>query len=435
MVTLTSVPIFQRVANALISYARYLGKAIWPGDLSVFYPYVRAWPAWEVALAGLMLSAVTLLVVWGCRKRGYLAVGWFWFIGTLVPVIGLVQVGAQSMADRYTYIPLIGVFVVIAWGAADLARQGRRRRTALTVSSTAAIGACVVLTVFQVRLWKDTVILFEHALAVTSGSPTIHFNLAYGLLAKGRSEEALAHFSAGLQGDPRCDWIYAEIGNILMRQGKINEAITNYQSGLQVKPASPELNHCLGAAWQRQRNFSEAVHCYSRALELKPGYLEAHLNLGNTLLALGKIDDAVVQFAEAVRLSPNSAAAQWSLGDGLLRQGKPQLAVTNLLTALRVQPDYPEAHVSLAMAFDRQGNHAEAIAQVNQAIQLRPNEAEFHFLLGTLLAADKRTVEALAQYYESVRLKPDSISALNNLAWIRATHDDPAIRNGAEAVR
>lgn len=333
VVTMGSVPMAERVANAVISYFRYIAKTCWPDPLSAFYPYNHVWPGWQVAGAALLLAGLTALAFWGRREHRYLAVGWFWYLGTLVPVIGLVQVGAQAMADRYTYVPSIGLFVMVAWGAADVSKRWAWRKVVLIPAASVAIAACAMLTVFQTRLWKDSVTLFDHALRVTSDSAIGHLNLAYGLLAKGKSEEALVHFMAALKRVPYNDWAHCKVADILSDQGKLDEAVAQYSE------------------------------------------------------------------------------------------------------ALRLQPDFAEAHSGLAMALARQGKNSDALAHFNETLRLKPNVAEAHFRLGMFLAGLQRTAEAISQYKETLRLKPDSINALNNLAWILATHEDAGLRNGAEAVR
>ena len=332
VVAVTAVPMAERLANATISYSRYIGKLIWPENLAIFYPYMYAWPAWQVAGATLVLIGGTLLAWWGRHKHRFLAVGWLWYLGTLVPVIGLVQVGAQSMADRYTYVPLIGLFIMIAWGAVDLSKEWRGRKMALALSAVAALLGCLGMTFFQVRIWQDSVTLFEHALAVTSESAIGHFNLGYGLLAKGRPADALVHFTAGLQRVPQSYWIHAKIGDIFLDQRKFDEAVAKYSE------------------------------------------------------------------------------------------------------ALRLKPDFAEAHSSLALAFAGQGKSPEAMTHFTESLRLKPEQAEFHFRFGMFLMAQQRPLEAAAQYRETLRLKPDSINALNNLAWLLATHENASIRNGPEAV-
>ena len=435
VVTVAAVPLAERLTNAALAYVRYMGKMVWPDHLAVFYPFVRDWPAWQVAAALILLLAMTLVAYWARHKHRYFTVGWLWYVGTLVPVIGLVQVGAQSMADRYTYVPLIGLFIIVAWGAVNLSSQWPRKPIVLAFSGGAVIGVCLLLTLAQIRFWRDSVTLFEHALAVTPESATGHLQLGYGLLAKGRTDEALKHFQAALQRVPWDYFVHCQVGNILSSQGKLDEAMTNYQKGLELKPENSELNNNLGVIWEKKGNLPEAIRCYSAALQYKPDDLKAHLNLGNALLAQGKNDEALRHYAESVELFPKSAPARWSMGEALMAQGKLQDASTHFQQALRLQADFPEAHSSLGLVLVQTGQTADGLAHLREAVRLKPGVAEFHFRLAMALEADKKTQAAVQEYQEALRLAPDSAKVLNNLAWLLSTHEDSNIRNGAEAVR
>ncbi len=342
VVAVAAVPMDQRFTNAIISYARYAGKMIWPESLSVFYPYVRTWPAWQVLGALLLLIGATWLAIWGRRNHRYLAVGWFWYLGTLVPVIGLIQAGAQSMADRYTYIPLIGLFVMMAWGIVDLSSRWPQKKFAFTTLALAGVSGCLVLTLFQVPFWKNSVSLFEHALSVTSGSATIHFNLGYGLLDKGRPEEARAQFAAGLQRDPRAYWVDAKMGDILTGQGK----------------------------------FDEAVAKYSEALKLRPDFAEAHTGLALALSAQGRSREALAQYEEALRVKPQLVLAlnnrAWILAtheDATLRNGPEAVRCAELACELTGRKQ-PFLLGTLAAAYAEAGQFSEAVTTAQRAAEL-----------------------------------------------------------------
>ena len=435
LVPVAGLPITKRLANALVSYLRYLGKTIWPESLAVYYPHPGQWPAWQVAAAALLLLALTVLALGLWRKRPYLAVGWLWYLGTLVPVIGLVQVGEQSMADRYMYVPMIGLLVMLAWGAADLAERWRINKIGLSLFSGAAVIGCLGVSTFQIGLWKDSIRLFEHTLKVTTGNTVAHNDLGDALLAQGKTNEAFAHFSAALEIDPEDFLAYGNFGNILLGQGKIQEAIAKYQKGLQSNPKSPELNHNIGICLAKQGKLAEAVPYYSTALQFRSEYADAYLNLGNALAGLGRLDEAITNYTAVLRLRPNFAPAHFNIGNALTQQGKDNEAAPHYFEALRLQPTNAHAHCNLALGLARQGKNGDAIAQLTEALRLKPDEAQFHFHLATVLDAAKKPHEAVAQYREALRLKPDLVLALNNLAWILATHEDSNIRSGAEAVK
>jgi hypothetical protein len=247
-----------RLSNALVAYVAYLGRTVWPSGLAVFYPYAAARPLWQPLAAGAVLAIVTALVVWQGRRRPYLAVGWFWYLGTLVPVIGLVQVGGQATADRYTYVPLIGVFIMAAWGAADAAARWRQAWKWLVPVVGTALIACGILTVRQAGYWSDSETLFRRALAVTGDSAMAHRCLGMTLLDAGRSGEAVEEFAAVVRLEPLTSDSYNNLGLALAAQGRL----------------------------------AEAVACYRRALALDPANVIAHGNLADALRRLGRTDDA-----------------------------------------------------------------------------------------------------------------------------------------------
>ncbi len=428
-----NLPLATRLANVLVAYVRYLGKAVWPNHLAAFYPYPDHWPVWQVAGSALVLLAVTFLVFRSLRVRPYLAVGWLWYIGTLVPVIGLVQVGGQSMADRYMYVPIIGLLVMFAWGAADLIGRWRVKKGGLMAA--AVVLGCVVVSGRQVRFWQNSLVLFEHALAVAPGSALAHNNLGDALMSLGQTNEAVAHFSAALELDPKDFMAYGNLGNYFFGQGKIDEAAAKYQEGLRLNSRNPELNHNLGLCLAQQGKFSEAVRYYSTALQFRWEYTEALMNLGNALLALGKPDAAVTNYAAVLRLKSDSAPGHFNLANALFQQGKYPEAAAHYLQSIRLQPDFADAHSNLARALVAQGKNGDALGHLTEAVRLKPAAAEFHFHLGTVLESANRPTEAIVQYQEVLRLKPASAAALNNLAWLLATYEDAKVRNGAEAVR
>lgn len=433
-VTALNLPVPQRIENAVLSYGRYLGKTVWPRGLAVYYPHPGHWPVLEVVGAALVLVGLTGLSVWQWRRRPYLATGWFWFLGTLVPVIGLVQVGGQSMADRYMYVPLIGLLAMASWGAIELAER-LKAKAGLALIGSAAVLACGLASRVQVGYWHDSVGLFEHALAVTKGSTIAHTSLGDALISLGKTNEAMAHFSAALEIEPEDALAHGNIGNVLLGQGKTEEALARYKQGLQFSPKNPELNHNIGMCLARLGKFAEAVPYYSAALQLRAEYADAYLNLGNALAALGKFDEAIANYATVLRLKPGYAPAHLNIGNALTQQGKQVEAAAQYIEALHLQPDNPQAHCNLGLALAGQGKVHDAMAHLMEAVRLSPGESQYHFHLATALAAEKRTQEAIEQYREAVHLKPDSVLALNNLAWILATHADAKLRDGVEAVR
>jgi tetratricopeptide (TPR) repeat protein len=311
-----ALPFELRAANAAVSYVAYLGKTLWPARLAAFYP-PHAESISGAALVGsaLFLVAATAAAIRAGRRRPYVLVGWLWYVGTLVPVIGLVQVGDQAMADRYTYLPLIGLFVAAAWGIHDLA-PAALRRTALPAAALLAVLACMVGARAQVGTWRSDSALWEHARAVTTGNYLAEIML----------------------------------GNLLAAQGRLPEAIEHYGEALRVRPGSAEAHNGLGAALAEQGRWEDAVPHYLEALRLRPGFAEAHSNLGNAYSQLDRFPEAEREFAEALRARPSLALAHANLGLALLRQGKADEAFEAFSEALRLEPDDPRYRDYLAAA-------------------------------------------------------------------------------------
>lgn len=374
---LASVSLDGRAENAVVSFARYLGKTLWPVDLCVLYPHPGHWGWSRVASAAALVAGITLMV-WGARRRfPYLVTGWFWFLGTLVPVLGLVQVGVQSMADRYTYLPLIGVFIILAWGAKEIAERTPLSRVPLGIMAAGVLLACTLVTRAQIGYWKNGETLFRHAVDAVE-----------------KNDYAFAF----LQND---------LGTSLYRQGRVDEAGDCFRKALQAYPRYELAQNNLGLVLIAQGRLDEALSHYARALELDPGYANAHVNMGDALVIKGRIPEAITHYRQAVNSEPRSVAALNNLGAALARQGQYDEAIECYRKVSRLAPRYSGSYKSLGNALAHQGRLGEAEANYLTAIRLDLNNAEIHYLLGTLFARQQRTAEAAAQFTEALRLKPD----------------------------
>jgi protein O-mannosyl-transferase len=287
LISLEYYPFETRIANALVSYASYIEKMIWPRHLAVFYPYPETLPLWKVAGAVLLLSSLTFLAIRAARKYPYLAVGWFWYLGTLIPVIGLVQVGLQAMADRYTYVPLIGLFIMITWSVTDILAGWRYRRIVLPISAGILLSILMIVTRLQVQHWQNDVMLFEHSLAVTSNNFIIHDTLGVSLMRQGKIQEAIAHYTEALRIAPDFAKSHYNLGVALERQGRTQEATVRYVDALRIKPDLVEAHNNLGALLASQGKIQEAVAHFAEAVRLQSDYAEAHINLGLAYLMIG----------------------------------------------------------------------------------------------------------------------------------------------------
>ena len=340
-----------RLSNALVSYAKYLLLAFWPNDLAVFYPFPRAGiPAWQIIGAALLLIGITAFCVFERKIRPYLIVGWLWFLGTLVPVIGLVQVGGQTMADRYFYIPSIGLFIAIVFGLADIAE---RRRVAPWL--TAAIANVVVLvlatlTNAQIHRWNDSVTLLEHTLAVTPPKAAIENHLGLALYRSGQLDEAAAHFEKALQLAPDDHISLYYMGVCRFYQGRVPEAIEYARAAIRLQPDAAKAHDLLGMALAMQNQNEPALDEARRAAELAPEDTDIRNDLGLALARLGRVPEAVGEFHEALRLYPKNASAHSNLGLLLLASGKPQESIPQFEAALQLNPEFKAAAEGLRQA-------------------------------------------------------------------------------------
>jgi tetratricopeptide (TPR) repeat protein len=315
-------PFAVRVANALVSYVKYLGKMIWPAKLAVFYPHSGMLPVWQVIGAGVLLGLITFIAIRSFRQRPWFIVGWLWFIGTLVPVIGLVQIGLQAMADRYTYIPLIGVFIIVAWGVPELLHRWRHKEKLLGLTAISVIIMLGITSWVQTRYWKNTVLLFNHTIEVTDNNYVMHNNLGFALTARGRPDEAIKHYKEALRLNPDYEPANINLGLALLSQGKFDECIDYYQEVLRVNPGYARVHNNLGAVLWRLGKIEKATVHFRKAVLLKPDYAEAHNSLGAALIFKGEIEKAIAHLQKALRLNPDYALAKINLGKALAAQKK-----------------------------------------------------------------------------------------------------------------
>jgi len=332
-----------RIANALVSYVSYIWKMIWPSRLGFFYPYPDRVPIWQITGAVLLLGSISFLVIRASYKRGYLGMGWLWYLGTLVPVIGLVQVGLQAMADRYTYVPLIGLFIMIVWGIHDILKGWRHRNTAFAVSAGLLISILAIVTWAQVQHWQNSITLFKHTVDVTSENSLMHYDLGVIMLRQGRYPEAIAHLSESLRIEPDDADAHNNLGIALGRQGKIPEAMIHYAEALRIKPDFAGVHNNLGVALARQGKIPEAMVHYAEALRIKPDFAEAYGNLGNSLAQQGRIEEAIAHYKEALRIKPNFADAHYSLALAYLMIGNRGAAMEEYEVLKKIHPDLANA--------------------------------------------------------------------------------------------
>jgi len=401
------IPLGMRIGNALVSSVGYITKMIWPARLAVLYPHPMILPLWEIVGAALLLMILTALMFVAGRRRPYLVVGWLWYLGTLFPVMGLVQAGLQAMADRFTYIPLIGLFIIVAYGAPDLLARWRYRSLALATSGGLVLSVLMITTLSQVKLWQNTVTLFNHTLQVTDDNPIIHNNLGVTLMKQGEEKEAWAHYIQALEINPNYADAQYNLGALLARQGKDQEAMAQFAKTLRIKPSHAEAHHDLGVLLTRQGKIQEAIHHYNEAVRGKADYGEAYRNLGIALVSQGREKEAVPCFREALRINPKDDIAHNNLGAALSRQGRIGEAMAHYTQALQINPTGAEAHYNLGSLLALQGKDGEAIAHLNEALRINPRDAQGHYQMAAILARQGKTQEAIGHLRQAVEIDPN----------------------------
>jgi len=462
-------PLAYRLGNAIVTYVVYIVKMLWPSHLAIFYPHLHEdLPGWRIAAAALLLVCITAVVLRKTRRHPYLAVGWLWYLITLLPVVGLVQVGLQAFADRYTYIPLTGLFIIIAWGIPDLLARFRYRKALLSLSAATLLLALGVTARRQVGHWRDNITLYSHAAAVVRNNCWANYNLGRALANQDKLDEAAASFIEALRVRPNFAEAHTDLGAVLLEQGRAEQAITHFNEALRIGPYVPAHVN-LGRALLIQGKLDQAAAHFSQALRIRSDYLEARIYLANVLLEKAKLDEAITHFTEVLRTSPDFADAHIKLGIALFRQGRIDEAIKHLTEALRIEPDSADVNSKLGLAFFQQGKLDEAVTHFNESLRIKPDSPTVHCNLGVIFARQRKLDEAVTHFRkalefepgypeaaanlgralikqgkldeavthftETLQLKPDSVGSMDTLAWLLATHRDAEFYNPAEAVR
>ena len=333
-------PFGVRLSNALVAYVTYLFKMVWPINLAVFYPHPGPdLPGWQIVGAGLLLVACTSVAIRWARRFPYLPVGWFWYLGTLVPVIGLVQVGSQAIADRYTYIPLIGIFIILAFGSADLVSGRRRWQIKLASFCSLALVICVIFTWIQVGYWRNSTSLFSHALAVTEDNFIAYDKLGLAYEDEGKNDEAIKMYSQAIRIDPDFSKAYNSLGRVYDKVGRIEEAVKMFRQAIHFNPKLAAAYNELGKVLDKLGKTEDAIDMFRQAIRLNPNFSDAHNNLGIDLGDRDELDNAIYQFQQAIRARPDYDEPYHNLGLAYYKQGKIREAREMFETALEINPD------------------------------------------------------------------------------------------------
>ena len=404
------IPISVRVSNAFISYAEYLDKAFWPRDLAVFYPYADVIFLLKAFGAALIILFISAFAVYSLKRIPYLFVGWFWYLGTLIPVIGFVQAGIQALADRYTYVPLIGIFVICSWQAAEMTRRMRYRNIALSACALLLLAHWAVTSWRQASYWKNSISLLEYTISVTRDNPTARNNLGLALAEIGKNDEAMQIFQESLRLNPFDSGALNNVGTQLVRQGKPEEAQQYFRRAIQSNPNDEVAHINLGvnlAVTKTPENRTEAMQHFLTALRINPSSHHAHFNLG-MLLFQSNAQDAIVHFQEAVRLNPEYGRAHFMLGILYSQKKVHEKALFHVHEALKcdIDPGLDILYKTLSDQLLLQGKIDEAMCQMETALRMNPDSPENHYKLGNLLLIKGRSEEARHHFGEALRLDP-----------------------------
>ncbi len=365
-----------RIANAIISYARYLGKTIWPTKLSVLYPYPNHWPWVQIFLAAILVVAVTVVAVRTARSWPFLPVGWFWFLGMLVPVIGLVQVGEQSMADRYTYLPSIGIFIIVVWGGIELINRFHIPKIIATVSVSLILVSLAICTRQQLKYWRNSELLFNHAIEVTKDNYPMYVDLGSVLVEQGRIDEATNCFYKAIQINPGYTHAYNSLGTTFVKLGKPAEAENFFEKTLRINPSDAEALNNLGVISARQGDLSGAEKKLKQSVQIRPDYPDAFNNLGQVVGAQGRQDEAINCYRAVLKIDPYFQGARNNLAVQLARKGQYEEAASYCQQELKLNSNQPRAHLTLGNIFVAMGRRNEAITQFTEALRLDPGLSE-----------------------------------------------------------
>ncbi len=414
-----------RVANTFISYAGYIGKTIWPSGLGLFYPHpVEAISMLVASASAIVLVIITVRIVRLGGVRKYLLTGWLWYIVTLVPVIGLVQIGKQAMADRYTYLPSIGLFIMVAWGVAEVSVKLRHRKIVLGVTAGIVLAAMLICTRLQLRHWQNGFALFTHTLGVTENNYVMHNNLGIEFKSQGRFDEAIEQFGKSIKIKSNYAKAHNNLGNVLQAKGRFDEAVSHYRHALGVISNDARIHNNLGFALKLQGKIDEAIEHYHRALQINPNFAQAHNNIGVALGSQGKSGEAISHYYEAIKIEPAYVAAYHNLGIALQSAGKFDEAIICYHKVVEMRPKFAMAYHNIGRALHSQGKFEEAIGYFRQAIKIKPGLAIAHHQLGVSLQFLGKFGESASHFRQALQISPNSAVIHRDLASVLAVSYD-----------
>jgi len=432
--TLTKFPLPLRLENTFISYARYLGKLFWPKDLAVFYPWPEHWPLLPVFLSAVLLLGLSIAALALAKRFPFVPTGWFWFVGMLVPVIGLVQVGFQAMADRYLYLPQIGLYLLVTWLVADLCVRLRHRFFILGSLCAVILAALTYCARIQTGYWAGDQALWTHSLACTPDNEWAHYNFGNALVEEEQFDAAITQLQQALTMDPNDGQAHNSLGNALLHQGQLDAAIAQYQAAIKTEPDYAPAHYNLGDALLAEGQLDGAISQYREAVKIAPDSTAPHDDLAAALLQKSQLDEAAGESREALKIDPDDAGAYNNLGNALVREGHVDQAISDYEHAVAINPNMAEVHNNLGYCFLQTGKVDDAIQQYQRAVEIQTNFFRAYNNLADAFRVKGAAAQAIASYEKAVELDPQFLRPQVALAWMLATWPDPAVRNGDEAV-
>ncbi|HVO67135.1 MAG TPA: tetratricopeptide repeat protein [Syntrophales bacterium] len=404
-------PLSDRVSNAIVSYVVYIRDMFWPRNLAVFYPYYHEWKLWQILAALIILSAITFMVIRAARKLRYLPIGWFWYVGTLIPVIGLVQVGAQARADRYTYIPMVGLFIMLAWGIPELLEKWSYRERVFIGLSTLTLSCLFMLTWTQVGYWKNDFTLYNHALQVTEKNHVVSYNRGNAYAAVGDHKQAIADYDKAIEINPGIAIVYYNRGNAYAALGNKKQAIADYDKTIELDLDFAKAYYSRGNASMALRNQKQAIADYDNAIKINPNDAEAYINRGNSYMTLGNPKQAIADFDKAIEINPGIAKAYYNRGNAYVALGNQKQAIMDYDRAIKINPNDAEAYINRGNSNTALGDPKLAIADYDKAIGINPEIATAYYNRGNAYAALGNRKQSIVDYDKAIEINPEYAEA------------------------
>ncbi|MGB9498841.1 MAG: tetratricopeptide repeat protein [Dissulfuribacterales bacterium] len=412
---ITPMPL--RIGNAIVSYSVYIGKLFWPSHLAIFYPYPTSIPLWKVLCSTAGLISITFFVLKKAKKSPYLVVGWFWFTGTLVPVSGIIQGGLwPALADRWAYVPMIGMFIVISWGVPEIISRMKIRKRIPALCIVAVIIIFIILTRIQLGYWQNTRTLFKHDLDVTKNNYFALSIMGNYLARDGEKKEAEKYFKKAIDTNPQYGKAFYNMGLLLADEERHTEALKYYFNALMLSPGDADFMRDIARSLLQTGKTDEAISYCKKSLGIKPDSAETHNNLGAALFYKGRIAEAIKEYEKAIQLKPDYADAYYNLGNAFERQRNTDKAIAFYLKALKADRNCAKADKSIGDIMFMQKKNKLAFYHYSKALQSDPDDAKTHYNIGVVLYQQGHFKEALGHFKKAVEINPDYKKAETALA-------------------